>query len=281
MSVAPGSALTLTYRRGHEEATTTITLAKREPALLRNSEQRTWGAVLRNISRELARSRRLPDTNGVWIESVRPGGAAGQAEPELKTGDVVVSIDTQPVATLADLRAISTAILADPAKGKDVLVGIRRNGALLDTVVDLRITDSHQSTPQAPRSWVGVEVQSLSRKLATRLGIDAESGVRITRVHPGTRAATADLRVGDVILKIDDEAVTARRTEDKDVFARQIRRYRVDTEVALTIWREGARTTVPVRPRWRTSSTTCSSSPCVSSPSRIVRGCSYHWSSRA
>lgn len=40
--------------------------------------------------------------------------------------------------------------------------------------------------------------------------------------------------------------MTARRAEDLDAFARQIRRYRVDTEVGLTLWRDGATLQVPV-----------------------------------
>ncbi|HLP02801.1 MAG TPA: PDZ domain-containing protein, partial [Opitutaceae bacterium] len=157
-----------------------------------------------------------------------------------------IAIDNRPVASLAELRTATTELLADPAKGRDVLVALRRDGGLINAVVDLRIGDSQRPTPQARRAWIGVNVQPLTTKLANRLGVKADSGVRVTQVHAGTRAAAADLRVGDVILKIDDEIVSARRAEDLDAFARQVRRYRVDSEVQLFLWRDGTLLKLPV-----------------------------------
>ena len=246
MDAAPGTTLTFAYRRGETTGAAQVVLAPREPAQQRTFEQRTWGAVFRDISRELARQQRLPDTHGVWIESVRPGGPAGQAEPELRNNDVLVAFDDRPVSSLAELRTATTELLANPDRGRDVLVALRRDGGLINAVVDLRIADTQRPTPQARRAWIGVNVQPLTAKLATRLGVPADSGVRVTQVHAATRAAAADLRVGDVILKIDDEAVTARRAEDLDAFARQIRRYRVDSEVRLSVWRDGTIQQLPV-----------------------------------
>ncbi len=242
MASPPGAAIVLAYSRGAAPGQATITLAEREPALHRNAELRTWGAIFRDLTRELARDHRLPDTKGVWVENIRPGGPSGQAEPELARGDVLVSIDSTPIANLADLRKATTAILAQEGNGRSVLATVRRDGNLIDTVVDLRITDERHITPVARRAWVGVAVQPLTRKLATRLGVEAGSGVRVTRVHAGTRAAEAGLLVGDIILKIDDQPVTARRAEDQDTFARQIRQYSSDTEVTLGLWRNGATT---------------------------------------
>jgi serine protease Do len=246
MTSTPGTELTFSYRRGEKTGTAKVVLATREPAQQRTFEQRTWGAVLRDISRELARQQHLPDTHGVWIESVRPGGATGQAEPELRDGDVVVAVEDRPVASLADLRAATTEILNDPAQGHDVLVAIRRDGSVVNAVVDLRIADTQRPTPQARRAWIGINAQPLTAKLATRLGVKTDSGVRVTQVHAGTRAASADLRVGDVILKIDGEVVSARRAEDLDAFARQVRRYHVDSEVQLTVWRGGTLSQIPI-----------------------------------
>ena len=239
MSRPPGAGFAVEFLRGSERRTLTLTLVEREPALRRNAEFRTWGAVFRDLTRELARSARLPDTKGVWIENVRPGGPSGQAEPELNRGDVIVAVDGTPVASAAELRTTTEQLLARSENGRSVLVALRRGGNLIDTVVDLRLSNERRTTPQARRAWVGVAVQPLTQKLATRLGVKAESGVRLTRIHEGTRAAAAGLRVGDVVLKIDDEPVTARRVEDQDAFARQIRQYRADTEVTLTIWRDG------------------------------------------
>lgn len=246
MNCAPGSTLVLDYLRGDEKGSISIVMQEREPALLRSREQRSWGAVFRNLTRKQAQHLRFPDTNGAWLESVRPGGAAGQAEPELKPGDLVVALDGRPVRSIQELQSFTAEILGATEKGRDVLVAFRREGALFHAVVDLRITDSHQATPQARRSWIGVEIQPLTRKLATRLGIAAESGVRITQVHVGTRAAAAGLHIGDVVLKIGDETVTAKRAEDLDTFARQVRQFPVGNEVALLLWRAGSTLSLPI-----------------------------------
>lgn len=68
----------------------------------------------------------------------------------------------------------------------------------------------------------------------------------MTRVYAGTKAEAAGLRVGDVILAIDGTAVPARRPEDTDVLARQIRQYRAGTTAAFSLWRDGAAQELPV-----------------------------------
>jgi S1-C subfamily serine protease len=46
--------------------------------------------------------------------------------------------------------------------------------------------------------------------------------------------------VGDVLLALDGTPVAARRPEDTDVLARQVRQYRAGTPVKVSLWREGA-----------------------------------------
>jgi S1-C subfamily serine protease len=49
-----------------------------------------------------------------------------------------------------------------------------------------------------------------------------------------------------VILAIDGTAVTARRTEDSDVLARQIRQYKAGTSAVFSLWRDGKKMDLPV-----------------------------------
>jgi serine protease Do len=243
---APGSRFQVEIESAGGRRPVEMELTARTAAQGDDVELRAWGAVLRDITRTLARDQRMADAEGVWVENVRPGGSVGQAEPEMRREDVIVSVDGETMKDLAALRAITSRLLPEGVPTRVVLVGFRRGGALMNSVVELRQTTERRVTPQARRAWLGVVVQTLTAKLATRLGIAAESGVRITQVFPGTRAEAAGLRVGDVVVAIDDAPVTARTVEESESFARQIRQYRVDTEVALTLWRDGQKTKVPV-----------------------------------
>jgi serine protease Do len=243
----PGSVFTLDLLRSGQKRTVQLTLATREPAETDAVELRGWGAVVRDLSRALVREEQLPDATGVWVDNVQPAGPAGQAEPMLRRGDVIVAVDGTPVRDVAGLRAVTTAKIGNaPAKPHPVLASFRRDGALLQAVVELRELRDHNVTQQARKAWLGAESQPLTQKLRARLGIAASGGARLTRIYADTEAAKAGLQVGDVITAIDGIAVEARRAEDSDVLARQVRQYRAGTAAAFTLWRAGATLELPV-----------------------------------
>ena len=237
----PGNDFVVEYRRGGQKQTARVKLTAREPARADDVELRTWGAVVRDLTSKLARDERLPDVRGVWLENIRPAGPCGQAEPTLRRDDVLVAVDGKSVGNVAELRELTAKLMTDAPKGvRTVLASVRRDGAVLSSVVELRQQDEHTVTPQARKAWLGVASQPLTAKLSARLGIKAEGGARITRIYPGTQAEKAGLQIGDVILTIDGMVVPARRQEDTDVLARQIRQYRSGTVAKFSLWREGA-----------------------------------------
>jgi serine protease Do len=243
----PGNAFAIDLVRDGNRQTARFTLLARQPAQADDVELKGWGAVVRDLTFKLARDERLPDTIGVWFEDIRPAGPSGQAEPVLRAQDVIVAVDGQSVTNVADLRALTTRLLADaPDKKRTVLASVRRDGAVLHSVVELRETNDHNVTQLARKAWLGAASQPLTPKLAARLGIAAEGGARLTRIYAGTEAEKAGLEVGDVVLAIDGMEVPARRPEDTDVLARQIRQYRSGTTAVFSLWREGAKVDVNV-----------------------------------
>ena len=56
-------------------------------------------------------------------------------------------------------------------------------------------------------SVFGLSAQDLTPEIAQQLGVEEGTGVVITDVQPGSPAARADLRRGDVILEVDRHAV--------------------------------------------------------------------------
>ncbi len=244
---APGTEVAFEVIRAGARQTLKVKLAPREPAQADDVEIGGWGAVVRNLTPRVARDERLPDLQGVWIENIRPSGPSGQAEPVLRREDVLLSVDGQKVANVAELRALTERLLKDAPKGvRPVLASVRRDGAVISSAVELRAVDSRNTTPQVRKAWLGASSQPLTPKLAARLGLKAEGGARLTRIYPGTKAEAAGLQVGDVILALDGTEVAARRAEDTDVLARQIRQYKNGTTVAFSLWREGNKLEVPV-----------------------------------
>ncbi len=243
----PGNDFAVEFVREGKTQTARMTLAARQPAQADDVELRSWGAVVRDLTFKLARDERLPDTSGVWLENIQPAGPAGQAEPTLRRQDVIVAVEGEPVADVAGLKALTEKLLAGAPGGKrTVLASVRREGAVLNAVVDLRETNDRNVTQLARKAWLGAASQPLTPKLAARLGVTAQGGARLTRIYPGTEAEKAQLRVGDVVLAIDGVEVAARRPEDTDVLARQIRQYRSGTSAAFSVWRDGGQQEVNV-----------------------------------
>lgn len=243
----PGDALGLDYQRGGLRQTVRLVLTARALAQAEDAEIRGWGAIARDLTPQLVRNERLPDQNGVWLENIRPAGPCGQAEPELRRQDVIIAVDGQAVNNVAELGLLTQKILGTaPNATHAVTASVRRAGAVISSVVELRLVPERNMTPQVRKAWLGASSQPLTPKLATRLGIKSEGGARLTRIYAGTEAAAAGLRVGDVILALDGIPVAARRSEDADVLARQIRQYKVGTQASVTIWRDGQKLDVPV-----------------------------------
>ena len=244
---APGETLTVAYERTGKPATVAVPLARREPAEADDVELQGWGAVVHDLTRSVVREEHLKDENGVWIENIRPAGPAGQAEPELHPGDVIVSVEGKPVTTVAALAQTTAALIkAEPSGKATVLVNVWRSGTLHSAIATLRTTNDHNVTPLARKSWLGASTQPLTVKLGQHLQITAEGGARLTRLYPGAPAEKAGLRVGDILLSVDGESVPERRNDDTEELARMIRQYRPGTEAKLSVWRDGKISEMPI-----------------------------------
>jgi len=139
---------------------------------------------------------------------------------------------------LADLEAVGAS-----NTGRKLLVTFDRGRERRITVVEPSGTRVPDLPPaEARKAWVPMTVQVLTPPLAERLGLTGRTGVRVTQVYE----AALPLRVGDVILAINGEAVRASAATDEEVFAAAIRRAAIGATVSLTVSREGKEIAVPV-----------------------------------
>jgi serine protease Do len=98
-------------------------------------------------------------------------------------------------------------------------------------------------TGRVVRGYLGVVLQELTPDLAAQLGAPGARGALIVEVAPGTPAAAAGLRPGDIVRRFAGRDI--RSGED---FRRRISEAEVGREVELEGLREGRPFTLAIAP---------------------------------
>ncbi len=168
---------------------------------------RGWlGVRIQVISQQLAEALGLERKIGALVASVESGSPADAGG--LKTGDVIVRFDGNPVERMRDLPAL---VAATPV-GKTVQVDVVRDGAnkrLPVRIAELR-DDAAKPVTRKPgkTSWFGLDLRSLTPELRQRLEIPEEmAGVVVAGVEEGGRGQRAGLRQGDLIREVNRQPV--------------------------------------------------------------------------
>jgi S1-C subfamily serine protease len=84
------------------------------------------------------------------------------------------------------------------------------------------------------RGTLGIDSQDVDARIAGALGLDQARGTVVTRVYPGSAAAAAGLKVGDVIL-----AANGQRVDDSASLRNFQGLQPVNAKVALDVRRDG------------------------------------------
>ncbi|UCD95109.1 MAG: PDZ domain-containing protein [Candidatus Zixiibacteriota bacterium] len=98
------------------------------------------------------------------------------------------------------------------------------------------VINSILSDGKVIRSWIGVQCQEL-QNLEGWFGTDVNKGVLIASVDPKSPAEAAGLQAGDIILKMDDQPVSARFAEELPAFYKMIADHPVGSNMELTVFR--------------------------------------------
>ena len=167
------------------------------------------GVVMQALSPELrqALGKNAPD-KGALVAEVEKGSPADKAG--IKVGDVVVRVAGAPT---EDSREVQRAVL-DQKVGDKIDITVWRNGKQTDVAVRTAEMPHDRAggaqAPGTPQSKLGLGLQTLTPDLAARLGLDRDSkGAVITSVTPGSAAAEAGVREGDVITAVDGAPVAS------------------------------------------------------------------------
>lgn len=102
-----------------------------------------------------------------------------------------------------------------------------------------QISDQLIEFGKARRGWFGVNIQNADRDLAKAYGLEAGTGVILTRITDDGPASKADFEVGDLILAFDGRTV-----KDERALSRIVADTEIGKAVDVDLVRDGRRRTV-------------------------------------
>ncbi len=234
-----GSELKITYQRDGQMHEASVTTEKLEKDTGDEASLRSWGITCAEITRKMARQMQLADASGMMISGVRSGGPAAIAEPALEYGDIIRKIEGEPIADLkAGAEAYEKVMESDPLP-EWVLVEFDRQGKNHVTLVKPKPDEMEDSPREIRKAWIGIATQPVLDKLARKMGLSGDTGFRITRVYPHTRAVASELKVGDIIIALNGNPLRPKGMQDAGMLMREVKKLDLGDEATITVLRDG------------------------------------------
>lgn len=200
---------------------------------------RGWGLTAEEITPALAQAHRLESTAGVLVTGVKTGSPAAEAKPGLFEGDVILRVGDRDVATLDVFRTLYDEIMGRADKPEWLVVEFVRERKAMVTALKPRPDELPQPPRELPTAWLGVETQPVYPDLAKQIGYGETTGFRITRIYENTTAGRSDLRVGDLVIAVNETTLAARNPQDQALFQRAVRRLPLGGTAQLRVVRHG------------------------------------------
>ena len=146
----------------------------------------------------------LGESNGgAFVYNVYEDSPA--AEGGVQPGDIITRVDTTAIESSDDLlRAV-----ADMEPGTRTRFRVRRDNRMRTVTVNLGIRPSGNEELNAANLWPGMSVVEATEQIRENLDLSSRGGdLIIGQVASGSPAATAGLRSGDIITRVNSEEVS-------------------------------------------------------------------------
>jgi serine protease Do len=136
--------------------------------------------------------------------------------------------------TKGEVVGVNTAIYSP--SGGSVGIGFAIPSTTADTVIG-----ALEQGGVVPRGYLGVNIQPVTAEMAESIGMKMAKGAIVVEAMPGTPAAEAGLKSGDVITKLDGKAV-----EDAADLTLRVGSFKPGDKVELAYLRDGVEKTAQV-----------------------------------
>ena len=180
---------------------------------------RGWlGVGVQPITPELADAMDLEVQEGALIAQITPASPASKAG--LKRGDVIVRFGKQAI---HHMRELPRAVAATPPGTTVEVEVIRKKKHVTKNVEIAKLEDEGEHATKestAPddkqgSTAFGFDIGDVPEQMRQQLGLGPKQGAVIVRVYPGGPGQQAGLRRGDVILEVDQQAVSGGADAEK------------------------------------------------------------------
>jgi serine protease Do len=197
------------------------------------------GVSVQSITPELAQAFKLNVKKGALVGNVTPGGPADRAG--VKQGDVIVRFGNENV---DDSHDLASTVAGSPV-GKKVNTTVLRDGKSRQIRIKVGRLESEDEAkvsragPESTQGKWGMKLQDINPQIANQLGLKIRKGVIVANVQPGSAAAEASIRPGDVILEVNRRRVGSvqeavkRMSRSKDSLLLLIHRDQTNLYIAL------------------------------------------------
>lgn len=169
---------------------------------------RGWiGVTIQDVDETTAKALGLKEPSGALVGSVLDNEPAQKAG--VKDGDVILAVDNK---SIEDSAALLRAI-ADKMPGTQAVLTLWRDGKTTNVTVTLAERKSQNAKGNRPgaqqqSSELGITVRPLTQDERKAPKVPASGGLYVAAVDPDKPAAEANIRVGDIILKANNQPVT-------------------------------------------------------------------------
>ena len=164
------------------------------------------GVMMRTVNDSIGKAEHLAKMEGAFVVSTTDDGAAREAG--IKKGDIIVSIDGNPVNTSAELQEQ----IGKYSPGDKVTVGLIRDGENKNIDVVLRNMKGDTSIVRVPTSALGAKFGPVSQKELAKLQIDG--GVKVVSLSKG-KLKEAGVKEGFIITEINKIPVGSEEDVDR------------------------------------------------------------------
>ena len=201
---------------------------------------RGWlGIAIQEITKELAESFGMKNTNGALVANVEKNGPADKGG--LESGDVITKFDNKPIVSSSDLpRAVGST-----KPGKVAVVEIIRKGNVKTLNIGVgempndpnELAQPNKQAPKMETNKIGLTLKELTTQQKKKL--NGKSGLLV--IDSAGVSAQAGIRRGDIILGLNNS-----ETQSIEQFNKQINSAAGKT-VAVLVFRGDSTLYVPIK----------------------------------